>query len=307
MVLGFRVGDDPAIDLKADDFTGARRVFGLPAGTAPLGRVFPAGPAFGTSTRPAALVAALAAAAEPVLAAGMWPFLSLKPDVAQCMSNQLAGHFAAVGRWAAGLGVPVYLTVWHEPENDSMAAGATAYTTRASNFVSMYQAAYRAAKATAGDALRMGPVHMAYQWRPGSPTTAPSRLAAAWRVPDGYRDWFGVDTYTANWSWRTVGQTLPVKADFQRWLTALAVPPAEVLVVERGISRTYPGVSDPAYAQMVTLRADYDYLRAIGAHGLMYWHSGGATDDSLFTLAGLGRAMFASMAAESGVPGGAAR
>lgn len=314
MLLGFRAGVDQAAGItKSDQFAATRTAWKLGPGQAPIGRVFPAGPAPGNpvftpgDTTPGQLVARLDAAARPVLDAGMWPCLSVKPDVAATLSGAMLPHFTAAGKWAAGLGVPCYFSVWHEPENDSMIPGVvkdhTDHMRRATNFVTVHTAAYRAMKAAAGDKLRMGPCHMGYQWRPGSPTTSDGPVAAGWRVPSDCRDFIGVDSYTSNWSWPSAqsGQTLAMKTDFQRWVRALEVPPSEILVVERGVSRTYAGMSDPGQGQAVTLRADYDYLKGVGAHGLMWWNSGGATDDSVFLLGAAGRAVFAQCAADAAV------
>lgn len=303
MFTGFRAGVDAGIAVAADDFAGTRRMWGLTAGTAPIGRVFPAVAAVTPAVTPAVLVGRLDKAAAPVLAADMIPFLSFKPDVAAAKSGQLDAHFAAVGKWAATLGGRVYLSLWHEPENDPMGAAPTDFLGRATNFVAMHCRGYTVLKAAAGDVLRVGPCHMVYKWLPGSAETADGAVAAAWRVPDGFRDFVAGDAYTANWSWTSVGTTLAAKRDFQRWLKVLRVVPSELIVAERGISRTGSGsgtVGDAAQAQILT--ADCQYLQKLGALGLLYWNSAGATDDSVFLLGAPARAVFAAASLAAVVP-----
>lgn len=295
MLTGFRAGADPALGLNPDDFTGTRRAWGLVDGSATLGRVFPDSAVLDTRTSPDQLVARLDRAALPVVTAGMIPFLSFKPDVTATLAADLDQHFAAAARWVEGLGRPVYLTVWHEPENDLLAAAKGDYRGRAKNFVAVFTRAYQVMKQIAAAQLCMGPVYMAYQWRAAGVATANS-VALDWRVPDGSRDFTGVDSYTSNWSWAG-GATLERKADFQRWMTALNVAPSEVLLVERGITGNAPAAGpDPAAAQAATLRADYDYLARLGAHGLMVWNSGGASDDSSYLLTEPARVVFADLA-----------
>lgn len=303
MFTGFRAGADPGIAVAAEDFGGTRRMWGLAAGTAQIGRVFPAGPDVTSAVAPGALVGRLDRAVAPVLAAGMSPYVSFKTDPVAAAAGQLDAHFAAVGKWAAGLGGRVYLSLWHEPENDLMGAAPTDFLGRATNFVAMHCRGYSVLKDAAGDVLRVGPCHMVYKWLPGTAETADGAVAAAWHVPDGFRDFVAGDAYTANWSWSSVGTTLAVKRDFQRWLTALHVIPAELIVAERGISRTGSGsglLGDAAQAAI--LAADCQYLQKLGAAGLLYWNSAGATDSSVFLLGPAGRAVFAAASLTAVVP-----
>jgi hypothetical protein len=296
VLLGFRAGADPLLGLAAGDFAGLRRAIGLDPGHAPLGRVFPAKPYVTAATPPARLIAALEQAAGPVLAAGMVPFLSFKPDVAATLAGRLDRHFAAVGRWAAALGTASYWTVWHEPENDLMGAPAGDIVGRAHNFVAVHSRAYRHIKNVAGDQALMGPTHMVYQWLPGSATTADGAVAAAWLVPADRRDFVAADAYTSDWSWKTVGDTLAAKRDFRRWMTTLEVAPGEVVLAERGITRTGP---HGQVGQARVLAADYTYLKDMGAHALLYWNSTGAVDSSVFQLGRLARQAFATLASDA--------
>lgn len=298
MLTGFRAGPDPALNLAADDFAGTRRAWSLPDGTAPIGRVFPDGASITPALTPGRVVAKVQAACVPVLAAGMWPYVSLKPDVAATLAGQLDAHMVAVARWAAGLGVPMYFSVWHEPENDTLGATPGDLLGRAANFVKVHSRIYAVMKTIAGDALRMGPCHLVYQWAAGFSATADGAVAAAWRVPDDRCDFYAADSYTSNWTSST-RPTLRQKADFQRWLNVLAPTRSKVVLAERGISRTYRGVPDPAAAQALTLFDDVAYLRELGAHALLYWNSGGASDDSVYLLDAPGRAVFRQLAIDA--------
>lgn len=298
MRLGFRAGIDQNAGISsADDFAGTMRSWRMPeaAGTL-LGRVFPSSPFVGGHEQPAAFVGRLDRAAAPVVAAGMLPFLSFKPAVADTAAGDMDALYTAVGRWAATMPTPVYMTVWHEPENDTMDAGQKRdhanHVGRARNFVAVYSRAYQLMKAAAGDQLRMGPVHMIYHWRQGSPTTSAGKVAVAWQVPEHLRDFIAADTYTSNWSLKG-GAKLRVKKDFQRWRTTLEVPDDQILLAERGITRNPPGVKDGPTFQANVLTDDVAYLNGIGAQGLVYWNSGGATDDSIFLLGQPARAAFA--------------
>ena len=296
MITGFRVGDD--------DFANARRRWALPVGTAPLGRVFPDGqPCSATKVSPDKLVALIEAKAKTVRAAGMVPFPSFKPNVPDTLSGRFDEHFRAVGQWCLAQPAGVYLTVWHEWENDLMGAPPTDMLARARNFTAVYTRAAQLIKGVAGDRVKMGPVNMAYQWRRGTPSTADGLVAEAGRTPAELTDWCGLDIYTSNWSWNA-GRAVADKADFARWRTWLG-DDAKILLVERGITsnagaadktQTALGRLDDATAQAQILAADYVFLASIGAHGMMYWNSGGATDTSVFMLADAGIRAFRQIA-----------
>lgn len=300
MLLGFRAGADTAIRVQERDFAGTRRGWQLPESAGSMaGRVFPDRPFVGRREKPADLVARLDRAVAPVLAAGMIPWWSLKPDVTESINGELDELFTAVGQWVSRLGLRMYGTVHHEPENDAMDAGSNPKhannVARARNFVRCYTRAYDVMKATAGDLLQMGPVHMSYHWRSGSPTTTAGAVVNAWRVPANRRDFIGLDDYTSNWSLQT-GAALRNKANVQRFRTLLEVPDPELLFVERGITRNPRGIKNGAAFQANVLRDDIAWLAELGAHGLMYWNSGGATDDSVFLLGAPGREVFRGQA-----------
>jgi hypothetical protein len=281
--LGFRAGNDLTLGVKADDFAGTRKAWNLPDGTAPIGRVFPAAPTITGAATFDGLVKRVEQACKPVVNAGMWPYLSLKPDVNDALEGRLDKQLAQLARWAVELDRPVYMSFWHEPENDTMGANATDYVGRATRFVQMHTRCYQVMHDAAGTSpLRIGPCYMVYHWRPGSPVTADGKVARAWRVSDDMADFVAADAYTANWSWTSIGDTLRTKIDFQRWRTALQVPNRKILLTERGISRTRDGRGEAG--QAAVLADDIAYLVELEAHGMSYWNSGGATDDSVFLL-----------------------
>lgn len=302
MILGFRAGADPSIGVAANDFVGTRRAWGLPADFAPIGRMFPlsGGAAVTPAMKPVEVVKKLDEMAGPVLAAGMWPYLSLKPDVAETLNGTLDVHITAMGRWCRDVGVPVYFSVHHEPENDPMGAPAGDFYRRARNFVSVHTRCYRIMKSIALDGLRMGPCHMVYQWSHGRPETADGEVMEGWRVPAEMRDFVALDSYTSNWSWRSSGTTLASKPDFQRALMGLGLRGPEIVLAERGISRTARlAGANPEQVQASILREDYDWLVRAGAHALLYWNSGGGTDDSEFRLGAPGRKVFTEIALDA--------
>lgn len=295
MLLGFRAGTDRQIHVVEDDFVGTLRAWRMPeTAGALIGRVFPSSPFVGPDEPATQVLKRLDRAVAPVLAAGMVPYPSLKPNVAATLAGRMDNLFTAIGRWIAHGGHRVYFSVWHEPENDAMGAGATGkhtnHISRARNFVAVHTRAYQAMKAAAGDLLVMGPCYMSYHWRPGSPTTT-GRAGAAWRVPADARDFVGADVYTSNGALAR-GASLRVKTDFLRWKTVLQAPVEDILIVERGVTQNPPGKDGPAF-QAATIADDIAYLREGGAHGYLYWNSGGATDNSVFQLAAPGRRVLA--------------
>lgn len=293
MLTGFRAGADPLLGLTTDNFSGTRAAWRLPPGTATIGRVFPDGPHIDPLKHtPEKVVAKLEAACAPVLAAGMDPFPSLKPNVAATLDGALDDHFAAAGRWMLAQGRRFVFTVWHEPENDLMDAAAADYIGRGTNFVRVYVRVYRILKEILGDVLTMGPCHMGYQWQAGMATTADGPTAQAWMVPTDARDVMMLDTYTSNSSVATRGVALRERTDVQRWMRLLEVTGEQLLLAERGISRTLPAPHTGDVVQADILRADTEYLLSIGAHAMLYWNSTGASDGSEFRLAGPGRETF---------------
>src|SRR5688500_14180966 len=82
-----------------------------------------------------------------------------------------------------------YLTYFHEPEDDMTGV----------QFVNAFIRVYQKAK-LANAAVQVVPVHMAYQWRPGSTKvtdngTGGNREVQDWIVPSTYADAYGIDLY----------------------------------------------------------------------------------------------------------------
>ncbi len=294
MLLGFRAGADAGLKLKAEAFTATAQVWGLPAQPM-IGRVFPADPFIHPSEDVPFLLRRLDAAVAPVLAAGMMPYVSLKPNVADTIAGLMDAVLVAVARWAVQQGQRVYLSLHHEPQNDAMDAGDgpkhSNHLGRARNFTAMHDRGYQVMKPVAQELLWIGPCHLAYAWAPGSAVTADGAVAEAWRVT--HADFIAADSYTSNWSWTSSGTTLRGKRDFQRWLRLLEVDPTKLVLAERGITRNGPSTPD---LQGAILADDLAYLDGLGAHALVYWSSGGANDDSIYLLGAPGRQVLAQHA-----------
>lgn len=219
-----------------------------------IDRVFVGGALSVSSLSQVQLANKLKHVTDPVVAAKLTPFVSFKPNPVEVKAGKWDQHFETAAR---SLPTGCYLTVWHEPENDMPAA----------TFVAVYERAYARMKA-ANPTLRMGPVNMAYQWQPNRSATA-----QPWAWATTAKDFHGIDIYTSVSSGATL--SIPQKSSWPRW-TPVAGPASGWLVVERGIHQTV--------SQATVLDKDISYLRAVGAHGLMYWNSGGATDSSNYLL-----------------------
>ncbi len=296
MLLGFRAGADAGLKLKAEAFTATATAWGLPAQPM-IGRVFPADPFIGPAENTAAMLKRLDAAVAPVLAAGMMPYVSLKPDVSATIAGAMDKVLDVVARWATLQGTRVYLSLHHEPQNDAMDAGDGPkhgnHLGRAVNFTTMHDRAYAVMKPVAQDLLHIGPCHLVMQWAPGSASTADGAVAEAWRVT--HADFVAADSYTSNWSWTSSGTTLRGKRDFQRWLRLCSPDPSKLVLAERGITRNGPSSPD---LQGAILADDLLYLDGLGAHAYLYWSSGGANDDSIYLLGPAGRAVLAQHASQ---------
>lgn len=148
-------------------------------------------------------------------------FLSVKADPAEIIAgtwDTAITNLAATGPTDR----PWYLTLWHEPENDTPAFQPAppnpAFPGGANQFVEMFSHFYEVVKA-ANAAVKCGPVHLGSAWKTGAPVTGAAgtvRYAATdWIVPASHCDFYGVDTYN---SATTTGRTtLATAANFQRW------------------------------------------------------------------------------------------
>lgn len=148
-------------------------------------------------------------------------FLSVKAGPAEI----IAGDWDAAITNLAATGPtdrPWYLTLWHEPENDTPAfqpaPSDPAFPGGAAQFVEMFQHFYELVKA-ANSAVRCGPVHLGSAWKTGAPVTGGAGSvryeATDWIVPATHADFYGVDTYDA--SATTSRTTLATAGNFQRW------------------------------------------------------------------------------------------
>jgi hypothetical protein len=99
------------------------------------------------------------------------------------------GCDAEIQNIAAAMPAGSLLTYFHEPEDDMTGT----------QFVSAFTHAYQVAKAV-NASIDVVPVHMSYQWRPGSPGvtnngTGGDREIQDWIVPPQYADAYGFDLY----------------------------------------------------------------------------------------------------------------
>jgi hypothetical protein len=90
---------------------------------------------------------------------------------------------------AAAMPADSFLTYHHEPEDDMTGV----------EFVAAFTRVYQQGKA-ANPAVHIVPVHMAYQWRPGSAFVTNNGIGGDrelqdWVVPAGYADAYGIDLY----------------------------------------------------------------------------------------------------------------
>ncbi len=181
--------------------------------------------------------------------AGLRPFLSVKADPIGVAAGDFDG---VIGQLAASFPVTgqCWLTYYHEPEDDMPA----------SQFVPAFQRFYTVVKA-ANSNITVGPIHMSYQWRPGSTTTA---TPDDWYVGASFCDFLATDSY---WD-SSRGSTPLTLADdpyHQRWHTWAITKPKPLFVPERGIS----AVSDSQRAAM--LLDEELWLKENGYVGVIYW------------------------------------
>jgi hypothetical protein len=128
-----------------------------------------------------------------------------------------------------------------------------------STFVAAFQHFYTVIKA-ANSNITVGPIHMGYQWRPGSTTTL---IPDDWYVGDSYCDFLAVDSY---WDGSLGSTPQPLSNDPQhmRWHNWAATKSKPLFVTERGV---HP---DGAASAAVLLQ-DEIWLKANGYVGFMYW------------------------------------
>lgn len=201
-------------------------------------------------------------------------FLSVKADPTQVVAGEWDEEITALA--ASGPTDRVwYLTIWHEPENDTPAFQPApknpAFPGGAAQFVAMFQRFYTLVKA-ANDMVQCGPVHLGSAWKTGAPVTGgpgtPRYDADAWKVPPQYCDFYGVDTYNAQSS---SGRTTLVSADnFQRWYGHFRGRGRPLVIPEFG---RVVNPNDPE-ARPREILASVDWIKNTGEFTMiLYWDS----------------------------------
>jgi hypothetical protein len=165
---------------------------------------------------------------------------------------------------AAAMPAGSYLTYFHEPEDDMTGV----------QFVAAFVRVYQTAKAV-NPAVSVVPVHMSYQWRPGSSKvtnngTGGDREIQDWIVPAAYADAYGFDLY---WQASTRGSEpdnpISVGADprMLRWYGAFGSLGRPLALTEWGIDDDM-GVRA---SRGPAIRASRTWLAAHGFEVICYW------------------------------------
>ncbi|GAA0918589.1 hypothetical protein GCM10009557_89970 [Virgisporangium ochraceum] len=157
-----------------------------------------------------------------------------------------------------------YLTYFHEPEDDMTGV----------QFVAAFTRVYGLVKAV-NSAVKVVPVHMSYQWRPGSTKvtnngTGGDREIQDWIVPSAYADAYGFDLY---WQASTRGSEpddpVSVGSDprMLRWYGAFGG-------LGRPLSLTEWGIDDDMGTRASrgpAIRASRIWLESHGFDTVLYW------------------------------------
>lgn len=197
------------------------------------------------------------------------PHVSVKPpgswdDVA---SGRRDLWLADLFRGLAVSGGPVFLTIHHEPENDSGARGMGA-----KDFVAMQERAIRIGRVSAPN-VTVVPVHQHWTFDPDRRDKEP----AAWVVPDA--DVFGLDIYNP-WSptngkeWQTFGSKVDEVAP---WIASKPIAIGE-----------YGCRSDPSQPGRAAgwLQDAFDYARTHNVVSMSYFNSSLNSPDGSWELSG---------------------
>jgi hypothetical protein len=198
------------------------------------------------STTEAQLIAQVSARLTPWVRAGGGCVVSVKLDLPVVATGVWDARLTGLGKALTGLNVVVVVN--HEPEDDLTAAG----------FAAGFTAARTALKAGwAG--LDVAYCAMAWQWRPGSKTTAD---AAAWAAVDA--DLYLVDAYSGQSFPPTA--ILPEHPGFQRWWARIVGdhPGRRWGVAERGWQ------TGPGRASTIGREADWLTTDPVGRTCEMY-------------------------------------
>ncbi|MFE9099837.1 hypothetical protein [Actinomadura geliboluensis] len=201
-------------------------------------------------------------------------FLSVKADPGEVLAGNWDAAITALA--ASGPTDRVwYLTIWHEPENDTPAfqppPKSPAFPGGAAQFVQMFTRFYGLVKAANSQVL-CGPVHLGSAWKPGAPVTGgPGTIrydADAWKVPPESCDFYGVDTYNSQ---PTAGRTTLASADnFQRWYSHFRGRGRPLVIPEFG---RVVDPNDPG-ARPREILASVDWIQNTGEFDMiLYWDS----------------------------------
>lgn len=183
---------------------------------------------------------------------GLVSCLSLKPP-GNDVSGMINGDYdTQLSDFAASMpsGHPMYLTVYHEPEDNMN--GAT--------YVGLHQHCYDVVK-SANLQILYGYIAMSFQYGPGRNGNT-DNLDAYWPGSDAC-DWLGVDTYSD-----AAGEVLETKTDFQRWLDMAGPKGVPLLLGEYGVDEA---LGEPERSDIML--ADESYLTSIGTFAWMYWNA----------------------------------
>jgi hypothetical protein len=235
------------------------------------------------ATTEAALVKMVLAKVLPHTLAGGGCVVSIKADMVSVGKGRWGSRFAAVGRALAGLDAIVLL--WHEWEDN--------WTARIA--VPAHNRGRDALKSEAPD-LEVGACSMAYQWRPGSKTTAD---ATAWTA-DLQADIYLADVYSGN-SFPPVA-ILPEHPGWVRWYTEMiaAWPGRRWGIAERGI------LAGPTRAATIAREAEWLATDPIGRTCELYlwWNTGGTEDNPGWVLDDAGQRAVAQLLDRIAIPAG---
>ncbi|AGL13893.1 hypothetical protein [Actinoplanes sp. N902-109] len=235
------------------------------------------------STTADQLVRAVLAAAGPYLAAGGGCVVRIKLPMDAVRSGAWDSRLTALGARLVGLAVIVI--PYHEPEDNLKPVV----------FVPAFGRA-RSVLRAAAPALEVAYAGMAYQWRPGSKTTADP---AAW-ARDLDADLYLLDVYSGNSFASTA--ILPEHPGFVRWYAEMiaAHPGRRWGIAERGI------LAGPGRAATIRREAQWLATDPIGQACQLYlwWNTGGTEGQAGWLLDADGRAALAELLDRLAVPAG---
>jgi len=193
-------------------------------------------------------------------ASGNVSFLSVKPPGGDPAAIAAGTHDAEIRSLASSMPAGTYLTMYHEPEDNMTGA----------QFVAMFKRFYSVAKA-ANAGVTIGYVAMAYQWRPGSASTA---TPDDWFPGASSTDFLAVDAYDSGWSGE---HSLDVQPDFQRWYGWAKTKGKPLIIAEYGVEDVSTGgFSDSVRAGIIQRSMDWVWTQP-QIRMVLYWNGTSAT------------------------------